>query len=259
MRHDFLDKYSDLESALHGLDARVKVIAAIALLLAIVLVPVGRSLEFLLYLGLLWLLVLLSRVPARYVFRKSALLSCVALGIAILLPFFKPGRTLWEIQIVVPIRMTYEGALALSNVMSKAYLAILTMVLLSATTQFNDLLAALQSFRCPRVLIVLLAFVYRYIFVLVDETEKMMMAREARRFGMRRWRDMSSLTHMVGVLFLRTYERAEAIYLAMLARGFTGEVKVIERGGVDSAQILILLIFITGLGIIKTVGLMHNV
>jgi cobalt/nickel transport system permease protein len=259
MRHDFWDKYSDLDSPMHRLDARVKLLGALVLLLAILLVPVGRSFEFYLYLALLCVLVWASRVPVGYVLRKSLLLSLLAFAVAMLLPFFKPGRPLWQFQIVIPIQVTYEGVLAWSNVLSKAYLAILTMVLLSATTRFSDLLAGLQSLKCPRVFILLLSFVYRYVFVLVDEAEKMMMAREARRFGLRGWRNIHSLIQMIGVLFLRAFERAEAIYHAMLARGFTGEVRTLERHKVDVAQVLVLLIFATVIGIIKTIGMMRHV
>lgn len=259
MRHDFIDKYSDLDSGLHRLDARIKFLGAMFLLVAILLIPMGRSMEVFLYLGILWLLVWISRVPVGYVFRKSVLLSFLALAVAIVLPLFKPGRTLWEIRFVFPLRVTYEGVLVYSNVMSKAYLVILTMVLLTSTTRFSDLLAGLQSMRCPRVFILLLSFVYRYLFVLIDEAEKMMMAREARRFGIRGWKNLRSLMQMVGVLLLRAYERAELTYQAMLARGFTGDVRVLEHGKVNISQVLALLTFICVVGIIKVVGILHNV
>ena len=67
----------------------------------------------------------------------------------------------------------------------------------------------------------LLSFLYRYFFVLEDQWQRMSLARQARTFGGRRfgWAVPAS---MLGTLFLRAYERGEAVYLAMRSRGFNG-------------------------------------
>jgi cobalt/nickel transport system permease protein len=72
---------------------------------------------------------------------------------------------------------------------------------------------------------------YRYIFVIGEEARRLMRARECRSAvagessgGAVRWR-ARVLGNMVGSLFLRSYERAERIYDAMISRGYDGELK----------------------------------
>jgi cobalt/nickel transport system permease protein len=66
---------------------------------------------------------------------------------------------------------------------------------------------------------------YRYFFVLVDELEKMLRAVKLRSFKNNRFKTFSILANIVGVLFIRSYERSERVYNAMSMRGFDGEIK----------------------------------
>ena len=110
-----------------------------------------------------------------------------------------------------------------TGVFVKSFLCVLTLLALTATTRFTLILKALHSMKVPAVLVLLLSFLYRYLFVLCDQTTRMRRSRDARSPGRPRT-GFHTATSMIGSLFLRTYTRAERVYQAMLARGYSGDV-----------------------------------
>jgi cobalt/nickel transport system permease protein len=102
-------------------------------------------------------------------------------------------------------------------------------ILMVATTSFPDLLHALRHLRVPEVLVSIISFMYRYLFVLVDEALRLLRAREARSAlrqgqsggGSITWRARTA-GNMAGQLFLRSFDRSERIFSAMQSRGFSG-------------------------------------
>jgi len=124
------------------------------------------------------------------------------LGVAVL-TLFQPG-----------------GVGIFATIAVRSTLCLFTMVLLSSTTPIAELLRVLQRLHVPGLLVTTLALMYRYLFVLVDEAERMQRARFSRTFDRRRWHGWKSLGSVVGQLFVRSTERAERIYAAMLARGW---------------------------------------
>jgi cobalt/nickel transport system permease protein len=182
------------------------VVGALALILSVTLVPAGRLPTILGFAILLAVLAAVSRIPARHFAGRIALVLPFALVVGAFLPFVRPG---------------IEGWTALGVLVLRSSLAAATLVLLVSTTGFPVILKALARFGVPRILTVLLSFAYRFIFVLVEEAERMEMAVRSRApFRSGRFR---ALAGALGVLFIRTYERGERVYLAMLARGFTGD------------------------------------
>ncbi len=221
MRHDFLDKYSDRGGPLHRLGPRVKIVAVVAVLLGINLFRMPP-----LWLGgavavALLVAVAFSRVPFLYVFRRAAVVLPFALIIGVFLPFSTEGRTLWQFPLFGHSAVVTDAGLRLyATVILKAYLSLAYVVLLLATTPFESLLKALAWFRVPASLLSLLAFTYRYVFVLVEEVERLERAWASRYFGRRRFAQFRALGPAVGTLFVRSYERAERVWAAMLSRGY---------------------------------------
>jgi cobalt/nickel transport system permease protein len=151
------------------------------------------------------------------------------LFIALCVPFVKEGQVCWSLKIGSwKLHVTDEGAWTFLNVIVKSSLSILLLVIASSTTTFPDFLKGLDLLRLPRLLIVIMSFMYRYIFVLLDEARRLMRARSLRYFGSRYMEQFRVLGYMIGVLFIRTFERAERIYCAMLLRGFSGEVRSVK-------------------------------
>jgi cobalt/nickel transport system permease protein len=230
VKHSFIDEYSRLNSVIHRLDPRTKLIASLAFIVAVVLTPANNWRVFAFYFAIIAVMLVFSKLPPLYVLKRSLVILPFVLLIAIFIPFFKEGEVagsyniwLWQISI------TYDGLLILANVVVKSWLCILALILLSSTTRLDDLLKALKQLGMPQVMILILSFMYRYIFVLVDEVMRIQQARDSRNFGGSRLHHLKTIGNMVGTLFIRSYERGERIYAAMLARGFDGQVRTLHK------------------------------
>lgn len=209
MKHGFIDKYSDLDSIIHRLDPRTKLVLGLAFILTVIEVPerawwvLGVTLGFILLAGFL------SRVPFTYLLTRSL----TVVPFAFLVTFFR----------VIP--QGREGLTAGAVVGFKAWLSAFILVIISATTPFPALLKGMEKLKLPSVLVQILSFMYRYIFVFIDEVMRMERAWTSRGAGARWWVSFKAMAGVAGVLFIRSYERAERVYQAMLARGFQGEIR----------------------------------
>ena len=166
MKHSFIDQYSDRDSFLHKLDPRTKFITALAFILAVALTPPNRWQAFAVYFFLIAALIFLSKVPVLYVLKRSLVIMPFVILIAVFIPFFKEGEVagsyniwLWQVSV------TYNGLQVLWNILAKAWLSILSLILLTSTTKIASLLDGLERLRMPRVMVMILSFMYRDIFV----------------------------------------------------------------------------------------------
>ncbi len=230
MKHGFLDQYSDRDSIIARLDPRAKFVTTLFFILAVVLTPPDSWLAYALYFALMATMLLLSRVPVFYVFKRSLVIMPFVLLVAIFIPFFKEGEVagsyniwLWQVSV------TYSGLQVLWNILVKAWLSVLSLILLTSTTKLTQLLKGLEQLRLPKVMVMLLSFMYRYLFVLVDEVMRLKQARDSRNFGGRRLWQIRTIGNMIGTLFIRSYERGERVYAAMVARGFDGRSRTLDR------------------------------
>ncbi|MEU6205543.1 energy-coupling factor transporter transmembrane component T, partial [Micromonospora musae] len=92
----------------------------------------------------------------------------------------------------------------------------------AATTTMRDLILGLDRLRCPQVFTQIASFMLRYLDVLADDARRMHVARLSRGYDPRFLWQVKAFAVGVGSLFLRTYERGERVYLAMLSRGYHG-------------------------------------
>ncbi len=229
MKHSFIDEYSRLDSIIHRLDPRTKLISTLAFVLAVVLTPAGNWPFFAFYFVLIALLLVLSRLPLLYVLKRALVILPFVLLIAVFIPFFKEGEVAWSCNIWIwQISVTFAGLSVLANVLVKSWLCILALILLSSTTAMDDLLKGLKQLGMPQVMILILSFMYRYIFVLEDEVMRIKQARDSRNFGGGWLHHMKTIGNILGTLFIRSYERSERIYAAMLSRGFSGQVQSVH-------------------------------
>ena len=255
MKHSFLDKYSDRDSLIHRLDPRTKLLTSLLFILAVVLTPPGRWPVFALYFILVAALLILSRVPLLYTLKRSLVIMPFVVLIAIFIPFFREGEVagsyniwLWQLSV------TYNGLEVFWNILAKAWLSILSLILLTSTTRFSQLLKGMEKLRLPRVMTMILSFMYRYIFVLIDEVMRMKQARDSRNFGGRRLWQLRTIGNMIGTLFIRSYERGERVYAAMMARGFNGHTRTLESLNFRLSDVL----FALSLGFILILATVSN-
>lgn len=204
MHHATIDLLATAESPLHRRDPRAKLLSAVALVLATSLAPApaGARLAALALVPLA--AALLGRLPLAFLGRRLlVILPFVALP-ALLVALTAPAGDGWPRAGVT---------------VGRAVLAAATTLVLAATTRMTDLLHALRWLRVPRTLVTVTGLLYRYLFVLVDEGERMQRARLAR--AGRRPRAWRGAAPLLATLLLRAHARAEAVYRAMLARGLS--------------------------------------
>jgi cobalt/nickel transport system permease protein len=121
-----------------------------------------------------------------------------------------------------------SGFAFFSTLLLRSLLCLMILVLLTNTTRFAELLRGLRRMGCPRILVVNLSFLYRYLFVLIEEVMRMRQARDCRRVGRSSMKaELKVLSSMLGTLLLRSFERAERMYQAMLSRGSYGEFPIL--------------------------------
>jgi cobalt/nickel transport system permease protein len=202
MRHDFIDRFSRLSSPIHRWATSAKLTGAIAMVVAIVATPIQVSVLFVLIGIFLVVIAALSRIPAGFLLKRLLFLEPFVFSIAVL-TLLQPNGEIVFVSIVV-----------------KSTLALFTMVVLSNTSPFAEILGVLRRIGIPPLFITVLALMYRYLFVLIDEAERMQRARLSRTFRRNRLQRWHMLATLAGELFVRSTERAERIYAAMCARGW---------------------------------------
>lgn len=215
---------------MESLDPRAKIISFLAIILCMILTPITRLKDFGIYFLLILAISFLTKITHSQLLKRTCVLIPFVLFIAMCVPFVKEGHIWWSLKIGSwKLNVTYEGAWTFLNIIVKSSLSILLLVIASTATTFSDLLKGLDLLRLPRLLVMLMSFMYRYIFVLLDEAKRLMRARTLRYFGSRYLEQFRVLGYMIGVLFIRTFERAERIYNAMILRGFSGEIRGIKH------------------------------
>jgi cobalt/nickel transport system permease protein len=234
MHDNVFDRYLSRSSRVHRLDPRVKILGVILFILSNLLLPDGAWLAFGLAWGVLLLANLLGSLGATYTLRRSLLALPFSLA-AITAIFSIPGQVLHTFQLgSLSLAVTDAGLLRFASILLRAWLSIQAAVWLVATTRFPDLLHALEHLKLPKMLVTIIAFLYRYLFVLTDEVMRLLRARQSRSATLPNQRGGGRLAWraqvaggMVGQLFLRSYERSDRIYAAMLARGYTGQIRTL--------------------------------
>ena len=227
MQTSIFDRYHYGESLIHHLDPRVKVVVTVLFVVSNSLLPDGAWLGFELSLGFVLLVIVLAQVRLTYVLKLSALVIPFAL-VAVTVLFVTPGDT-WVSFWLGKWHLTasYPGLIRFASIFLRSWLSVQMAILLAMTTEMPDLLHALRHLGVPDMLVAITSFMIRYLSVLVDEATRLMRARDARCAGRALgitdigWQARVA-GNMAGQLFLRSFERSERVYNAMVSRGFHG-------------------------------------
>lgn len=225
-------------SPLHRLDPRAKILSGLLLILAVVLTPPVRGLEFALLTALLLATSRIARAPLSWVLARAALVLPVAGGIALFAPLAASGGSFFSSDLVAA--WGGGGWIVAWSIISKAWLSTLVTVVLSGTTPTPQLIRGLESLKVPDVFIALASFTYRYVDVFGAQVRSMRTALESRAPTMRRAGRWRLYGNLAGSLFTRAFDRGERIHQAMLSRGFTGALPSAETLSWRAADLLLL-------------------
>ena len=204
-------------SSIHNLDARAKVLVTVCFIISVVSFGRYELAALLPYFVFPAAMIALSNLPCRLIATKIALLCPFALIIGIFNPIMDR-----EVMVTIGAVGISGGWVSFLSIIVKSMLTVSAALILVGVTGFTAICRALDRLGVPQVFAVQLLFLYRYIFVLAEEAGRASMARELRSCG-KKGLGIASYSSMIGHLLLRTWQRADRIHMAMLARGFTGE------------------------------------
>jgi cobalt/nickel transport system permease protein len=230
-----LDTLAYHDSWVHRLDPRIK------LLTTLIFVVIVTSFDKYTISGLLpffifpLVMILGGRLPARFVTNRVLLVAPFAIMIGIFNPFIDQETLLqigsWNIS---------GGWVSFLSILLRFALTISAALILIATCSFPGICMALDKLGAPRIFTVQLLLLYRYLFVLVEESIRLVRARALRSFrgqGL----GIKVFSQMIGQLLLRTLARAQRIHLAMLCRGFDGNIRTLRTLKIRHREIIFLL------------------
>jgi cobalt ECF transporter T component CbiQ len=195
-------------------------------------------------LGVAILLAVLSLIPVRLLATRVWIAALCFTGV-VALPalFLTPGPPLYPIPIL-GWAITAPGATTAAFLILRAETAATLALLLILTTPWMHVLKALRIFRVPVVFVVVLGMTSRYILLLVETAHEMFESRQSRTVGRLTSADRRRMAVSgAGVLLGRTLQLGGDVYLAMQARGFRGEVYLLDDFQMTPADWLALAAF----------------
>ncbi|MBQ0986385.1 cobalt ECF transporter T component CbiQ [Streptomyces sp. F63] len=223
--------YRHGHSAVHRLPPQCKITAAFGFVLVVVATPREVFWAFGVYALLLAATAAAARVPAGFLLKRM-LVEVPFVAFAVLMPFAAEG----ERTVVLGLPLSVPGLWGAWNILVKGTLGVAASVLLASTTELRELLLGLQRLRMPPMLVQIASFMIRYGDVITDEMRRMRIARLSRGFEARGIRHWGVLAKSAGALFIRSYERGERVHLAMVSRGYTGTMPVIDEATATRTQ-----------------------
>jgi cobalt/nickel transport system permease protein len=242
MHHAHIDKFAYQDSPVHRLDARVKFIAAVIFTAVVISLPRTSFAILFCYAVGPFAAIVLGRIPLKFVFKHILLVSPFVLILALSCPLYdKTPATIafgpYTFQISV-------GWIRCCAICGKFVVTMLSLIALVSTTRFSNLLAGLRKLGMPKLLIIQLGFLYRYIFVLIDTAQHILQARAGRtlrNLGFRQ--EMKTASAMLGSLFIRSIDTAEQSNIAMQERVFDGNWRTISRLKITSYDYIFGILF----------------
>lgn len=217
-----MDELGRMDSPVHRLDARAITLVTLAFIAIVVSFPLYEVSALTPFLLFPVALIAVGHIPARHILKKILIAAPFALVIGIFNPFVdrEPVASIGSFAVT-------GGWLSFASIMLRFLLTVGAALTLIACTGMNRLGASLEQLGVPRVFVVQLLFLYRYLFVISDEGGKMFRSVELRSEKGRHL-PLRVYGSLVGTLLNRSMDRAERVYRAMVARGFDGEIRVLR-------------------------------
>ena len=208
----------------HRLAPQCKLAAQFLFVIAVVATPREAFWAFGIYAVILIGLVALAQLPPGFV-GKRLLFEVPFIAFAVLLPFVGQGDRVD----VLGLSLSVEGLWGAWNIIAKATLGLAASIIVAGTTTVSEFLRGFERLHVPRAFTNTASFMIRYTDVIANEMRRMKVAREARGYDPRWLWQAKAIAASAGALFIRSYERGERVYLAMLSRGYEGSIPRVDE------------------------------
>lgn len=218
-----LEEFAEGNSFLHRLDPRVKFINIIPYITVVAFMQGLKGPILALFVSST--LIAMSKISLKKLIGRIAVVNSFILILWIFIPFSYPGETIFQIG---PFSATSEGLLYTLSITLKANAIVLATIAILGTSEVFSLAHALIHLKIPNKLVQLFFFFYRYISVLHEEYTRLRNAMLVRCFRPKtNLHTYKTFAYLVGMLLVKSYDRSQRVYNAMLCRGFTGKFPII--------------------------------
>lgn len=235
---------------LHRVDARVKIIVAVAFALVVALAE--RDAVLLASLGAAALLAAVGRLPARPLAARLAALNVFVTLVWLTVPATGVGEVVARLG---PVPLHADGLALAWQITLKANAILLVLTALLATSPVFSLVHGLAHLKVPDKLVQLLFFTWRYVHDIFREAARLRRAMKVRAFtpgtNLHTYR---SYAYLIGTLLVRGFDRSERVYDAMVLRGFSGTLPAYYHPRLRVSDGVML---VAGLGAIVLLGVME--
>jgi cobalt/nickel transport system permease protein len=201
----------------HQLAPEAKVASTVLFVFAVVATPKEAFWAFGLYAVIVVAIALVAGVPLGRLARRLVI-ELPFLAFALFLPFIGRGE---RVQVGF-LSLSVAGLWGAWNILIKGTLGVAATALLGATTTVPELLRGLERLRMPKPVVAITSFMVRYGDVITDDMRRMKVARQSRGYDPHWLWQVRAVATSAGALFIRSYERGERVYVAMLSRGYDG-------------------------------------
>ncbi|MEO0122725.1 MAG: cobalt ECF transporter T component CbiQ [candidate division WOR-3 bacterium] len=219
------NEYINGNSIIHRFDPRIKIIYAFVF--SVVIALQNELIPSLIGLLISIILVMLARIRLLEIINRLLIVDKFLLLLWLVLPLTYPGEPLLKI---LGLKISQPGLLFTLLLTIKANAILLILISLIATSSIFDIVHSLLHLKIPEKLVFLFFLIYRYLWVLNDEYEKIIRAAKARGFKLRNSiHTYKTIAYIVGSLLVKSYSRADNLYRAMVCRGFCGKFWLIDH------------------------------
>ena len=213
-----------------NITAKTKIIMALVGVFFLISTTMGHYYIFLFYFILSILMIVLFRPNFLLLIKRTLLLFLFPFFISIFIPFTNKGNILFKLNLnILNITVTDNGVAILFTVLLKSFLSILILSSLIISTSDNELLNGLRKIHVPGIIVTIIFIMYRYFFLLREESKIGKLAIKSRIFK-KSYRNLNKrLSFLAGNLLIKSFDRAENVYKSMESRGFDGNFYLMER------------------------------
>jgi len=243
-----IDRYAHLDSPLRRWDPRFKLFSLGLFILGVALVKdIPLSV---MALAVALVLVWQAGLPSHFVGGGVKWVALFLFPFFIIMPLSYPGESALRLA---GFPFALEGLRLAVLITLKAIAIVLTTYAIFGSNRFDVSMLALQRLKCPKIIVQMLLFTYRYIFVFLAEMQRMDTAMRARGFVKKTdRRTLRVMGNFIGTLLIRSFERTERIYKAMLSKGYQGEFhtlvtfEAIGKDWLKAAMVLAIAVLLLG-------------
>lgn len=248
------EPFASGNSFIHRIDPRIRLLCAGLLTIPAALLGTLDQAILALLIGVL--LILAARLPIGLVLKRLAVVNAFILFLWLFLPFSLPGEAVYALG---PLKATQEGIALAWLVTAKSNAIVLSLMALMATIAIQDLGPAMQQLKIPNKLCHILLFTYRYIFVIHQEYMTMRRAMSARGFCPKTdTHTYKSYAWLVGMLLVRSWDRAERVHGAMRCRGFKGRFYSLKVFTSSAGDYFFLALCLGGVIAVQALGIIRS-